>query len=102
MPRTLKLMADYHCWALWGAGDDIGNIDPATLPLTEDTRRALASWIERYDQTLDWSDPGNSPPMPVEFWESFRAEGRQLLHRLREELGPGFTVVGHPPHVAVD
>lgn len=98
--RRIKLMADYHCWALWEAGEkEVGNIDPATLPLSEATRRALAAWVESYDRTLNWDDPGGSHGQTPEFLEAFRCEGGRLLLRLREELGPDFEVVGDPEHV---
>lgn len=99
--RRIKLMADYHCWALWEAGgQEVGNIDPASLPLSEATRHDLAAWVESYDRTLNWDDPGGPDGQTPEFLEAFGREGARLLLRLREELGPDYEVVGFPDGVA--
>ena len=93
MAKRIKLMADYDCWPLWGMEDDaIGNIDPATLPLTPETLDRLSRWAETFDSWLDRADPANSPPVSQADLDAFEREGRDLWSRLGEELGDGFEI----------
>jgi len=59
-------MPDYECWPLWRDGDEIGNVDPASLPITSDLHDRLVGWAKRFDETLDRDDPVSSgfPPQP--------------------------------------
>ena len=83
----MRLMADYECWRLWDA-EDVGNIDPEKLPLSEPLKRALAAWSAAYDATLNRDDPVASGfPSPAAK-AAFEAEGERLLECLRAEL-PG-------------
>ena len=96
MVRHLKFMADYHCWPLWhgdGSGE-VGNIDPATLPISDALKAALLVWPEQIDNALDWDYPPDTV-WPGGFWTNFNAEGRELAARLRAELGPGYQVEEH-------
>lgn len=91
--RRLRLMADYGCWPLWGMdGDDIGNIDPATLPLTPETRERLDRWAQSFDAMLDLDDPASSRFASPGDVARFEAEGRALWAALRLELGEGCEV----------
>ena len=52
--RRLKLMADYGCHPLWGTVDpEIGDLDPASLPLSAALVADLAAWAEGFEATLD-------------------------------------------------
>lgn len=82
---TIKLMADYDCWALWGV-TEIGNIDPETLPLCDATKRNLRDWADAYSATLNRNDPAASGFETPEAEAAFDQEGRRLLACLRNEL----------------
>lgn len=93
MARRIKLIADHDCWPLWGLdGDDIGNIDPAGLPLGNATLERLKRWAETYDSWLDRADPADTPPPSADALEAFEAKGRALWKQLRQELGPAFEI----------
>ncbi|MEH1929068.1 MAG: hypothetical protein V7K14_17310 [Nostoc sp.] len=48
-------MADYGCYPLWWvSSDEIGNIDPETLPLSQETIKRLEKWEEIYNAKLNW------------------------------------------------
>ena len=95
--RTVKLMCDYDCHPLWEASaGEVGNIDPESLPITGDLRRALADWSSRYDDTLDRDDPRSSGFSSDKEEATFKSDGLALAVRLRKELGPNYAVVVHP------
>lgn len=86
-------MADYDCSPLWGMdADDIGNIDPADLPLSTETLARLTRWSKEFDARLNRADPANSPPPPPDAQERFEREGDALWRQLQIELGTGFEV----------
>lgn len=92
--RRLKLMADYGCHPLWGTVDpEIGDIDPASLPLSAGLVAALAGWAAGFDATLDPDDPAAAGFASAEAEAAFRAEGERLAARLSAELGPDFEIV---------
>lgn len=91
--RTLKLMPDYECWPLWEEGE---NLDPATLPLSKTLQGRLLAWATVFDGSLDWDDPGHSPPMAPEVKAAFLEEGRRLAEDLAEELGAGWRILSWP------
>ncbi|MDD7912017.1 hypothetical protein PUV47_18960 [Pseudovibrio exalbescens] len=78
-------MADYDCWPLWGVSN-IGNIDPATLPLSSVLEKDLLNWARQYDATLNRSDPVQSGFRTREEAQAFNEEGWALWERLRVEL----------------
>jgi hypothetical protein len=54
MAIKIKLMADYGCDPLWWAdADKVGNIDPAKLPLSQETINHLRKWATAYNATLN-------------------------------------------------
>jgi len=95
MAIKIKLMADYGCYPLWWAeGEMVGNIDPATLPLRDETVRGLINWATAYSQTLNWADPANSPGFPsLKDEAAFEREGISLWKQLRQELEPAYEVI---------
>jgi broad specificity phosphatase PhoE len=94
MSKKIILMTDYGCDPLWWKEPDIvGDIEPESLPLSENTIARLHQWASQYDARLDWDDPGNSPiPSPEELAQ-FEAEGLNLWQQLREELAPDYEVL---------
>ena len=89
-------MCDYDCHPLWEASPgEVGNIDPASLPITTDLRIALVAWSLRFDETLNRDDPRLSGFASEKEEASFKSEGFSLAERLRNELGPDYAVVVH-------
>jgi hypothetical protein len=94
MAVKIKLMPDYGCEPLWWSGDGrVGNIDPATLPLSQETISRLDDWADSYSAGLNWDDPYNSPPLTQEELDNFEAEGISLWKQLRQELSPHYEVL---------
>lgn len=95
--RRFKLMADYDCHPLWGMVDpEIGDVDPASLPLSKELVADLAAWAAAYDATLDRDDPAASGFATPTAEAAFRAEGARLAGRLSAELGAGYEIVFVP------
>lgn len=92
--RTLKLMADYGAWPLWDSEAPEYNVDPKTLPLSEETKRRLVAWAQVYDATLNQEYPPDSAFPSQEAERAFRREGSLLMQQLRSELGSDYEVVG--------
>jgi len=97
--RQVKVMPDYHCWPLWHAGGGIGNIDPASLPLSPALRADLLTWADAFDATLDPADPASSGFASAEALGRFDHWGRSLAERVAKELSGThrvlyFSVVG--------
>lgn len=91
--RRLKLMADYDCLPLWGTeAEEIGEVDPADLPISADLVADLGRWADAFDATLDRDDPARSGFGSPEATAAFRAEGERLANRLRAELGEGWSI----------
>lgn len=91
--RSIKLMPDYQCYPLWDMNvDEYGDIDPATLPISNLLCSQLIDWACAYDQTLNNRDPLNSGFFTVKQKNAFETEGRRLAMRLTEELGHEFVV----------
>ena len=79
-------MPDYDCFPLWDMTDNEGNIDPATLPLTSDTKNRLAKWAIQYDQTLNLEDPLSSGFPNKQEEQAFEEEGLALWKCVKSEL----------------
>ena len=91
--RTIKLMADYHCFPLWEVpGDCVGNIDPDSLPLSDSLKTKLLNWADIYDATLNMEDPARSGFLSIGDAEDFEAQGMALVDQIVEELGSDFKV----------
>ncbi len=94
MAVKIKLMADYGCDPLWWAdADKVGNIDPAILPLSQETISRLRKWADDYNATLNWQDPANSLDLSEEAEATFEEEGISLWKQLQTELAPNYQVV---------
>ncbi len=87
-------MADYGCDPLWWAdADKVGNIDPAKLPLSQETINRLKNWASDYNASLNWQDPANSPDLSPEAEAAFEEEGINLWKQLQIELAPNYQVI---------
>lgn len=85
-------MADYDCWPIWEDGPEVGNVDPAHLPIDQDLRERLVDWQRQYNATLDRNDPSESGFDSTEAEARHHAEGRRLAADLRAELGESVLV----------
>ncbi|MDV3349815.1 hypothetical protein D0962_21105 [Leptolyngbyaceae cyanobacterium CCMR0082] len=92
--RTLKLMADYDCFPLWEILDnDLKNIDPSDLPLSNKLRNSLKIWSDKYNATLNYDDPINSGFESEIDEQKFEQEGEALFKFLKKELGREFRII---------
>jgi hypothetical protein len=92
--QTIKLMADYQSYPLWWAGGQrFGDIDPATLPISQELIDALLAWADRFDANYNSSDPAQSGFDSSDAASQFDGEGLQLWSRLRDELPSEYKIV---------
>lgn len=92
--RTIKLMADYDSFPLWEASPDtVGNIDPASLPISDELKFRLGAWAASYDATLNADDPLESGFATPQAEHAFEQEGVEIADQLRAELGADYEVV---------
>lgn len=84
MGKRLKLMADYDCWPLWDL-DSPGNVDPATLNLSEQLQSDLTAWSATYNNILN-RDSGKASFSSEEHELTFNQKGYNLLAALKREL----------------
>lgn len=91
--KTIKVMPDYHCWPLWNAGGEIGNIDPALLPISEDLRSALLEWADVFDAILVTENPAASEFASEEARAEFDRHGRELARQVAKELSGSHHVL---------
>lgn len=92
--RTLKLMADYQCFPLWEASPgEVGNVNPASLPISSVLQSQLMDWADVYDGTLNLENPACSGFMDTNAKAVFNMQGIRLADQLRNELGPEYVVV---------
>ena len=91
--RTIKLMPDYQCHPLWEASPGmVGNIDPATLPISRELVARLAEWARLYDATLNVDDPVQSGFKHDAEKQAFIDVGNRLAEALQAELGDSYLV----------
>src|ERR1051326_5866493 len=93
--RTIRVLADYHCHALWIAdGSRYENIAPRSpeLGLSESLVDELDRWASEYTATLRGDDPLASGFESESAENDFIARGRILASRLKRELGVSWTV----------
>ncbi len=96
MTINIKLMADYFSHPLWGLDDDnIGDINPQELPLSQETIAKLEQWSQIYNNILNWNDPASSGFKTQEDRQNFEKKGIELWENLRQELGQGYNVKYH-------
>jgi hypothetical protein len=94
MAEKIKLMADYGCYPIWWASSGkAGDIDPETMPLSEETVSRLEKWADIYDAKLNWEDPNSSGFSSLEAKAAFEQEGISLWKQLQKELVPDYEVI---------
>jgi hypothetical protein len=93
--RSVRILADYYCFALWVA-DESGyeNIAPSAqeIGLSEPLARDLDHWAAEYSATLREDDPVNSGFESEAAENDFYARGYQLASRVKRELGESWQV----------
>ena len=94
--RKIKVMADYQCWPLWEASPGkFGDIDPASLPISDSLRAELLEWKKRFDSILNLDDPASSRFPDAAAEQEFKRMGAALAERLQQELGAGYEVISY-------
>ncbi|AMX02837.1 hypothetical protein [Microbulbifer thermotolerans] len=91
MVKNLKLMPDYECFALWDI-DSTDNINPASLPISEDLKKRIEKWQDVYDATLNEVDPTSSGFESPDAEQAFDIEGRAIWEELKNELGRSYNI----------
>ncbi|WP_047302582.1 hypothetical protein [Pseudomonas fluorescens] len=91
--KVVKVMPDYQCFPLRSLSpDSIGNVDPEELPISQELKADLMSWVLKYDDTLDEEYPPDSGFSSEEDEAEFNKKGEHLFERLKVEL-KGYVVV---------
>ncbi len=90
----IKLMADYFCYPIWGmTQENMGNIDPKTLPISEELMGDLEDWAKMFDSILDQENPAHSKFLTSDDEQTFETRAFELYQRLRKELGENYSIV---------
>ncbi|MFS7249251.1 MULTISPECIES: hypothetical protein [unclassified Rahnella] len=91
--KIIKLMADYYSFPLWNnSPGEVGNIDPESLPLSDELKERLNNWSEKYDSILNDEDPASSDFATKEDQLTFIHEGGELAKCLQVELGDAYQI----------
>lgn len=91
MVKKLKIMPDYGCFALWDI-DTADNIDPGSLPLSDDLKERIGRWEDAYDSTLNQDDPTASCFESPDEENAFDIEGISIWEEMNNELGESYDV----------
>ena len=91
MAIRIKLWADYGSYPIWGV-DEIDNIAPEELPLSQETIERLNAWQDAYDRTLNQDYPPLSGFPSLQAKLKFKLEAINLWKKLRLELAPDYEV----------
>jgi hypothetical protein len=95
LTRTIRVLADYHCHALWIVdGGRYENTAPRSreLGLSDSLIGDLDRWASEYTATLCDDDPLSSGFESESAESDFIARGRILALRLKQELGVSWSV----------
>lgn len=94
--RVLKLMADYGCFPLWEASPgEVGNVDPRSLPISDQLKERLYNWAESYDAILNMADPASSGFKNKDEEKMFVNDGMIIFRDLSEELEGYAKIIKH-------
>jgi len=92
--RRLKSTADDDRHSPWGRPvDEIGDVDPASLPLSATLVADPARWAATFDATLSRADPARVGFASAQEASAASAEGERRAARRRDELGAGWESV---------
>jgi len=88
--RTLRLSAEYFAHPLWERtpGEAPTDVDPASLPLSDELIEGLRSWNEDF-QDIAQTKYAFATSHERQQWE---ARGRALAQSLRDELGDDYCI----------
>lgn len=67
-------------------------VDLGLPPISNELRRRLEVLVTRYDESMDWADPGGAVRWDAGQCERFNGETSEVLRSLKEELD-GFGVI---------
>jgi hypothetical protein len=85
---SIKVMTDYHCFPLWHYGtDEVGEIEPTSLPISKELSSSLMAWAAEYDATLNENDPASSGFLSSLAESDFIEKGLKLAQELKSALG---------------
>lgn len=92
--KKIKLMADYECYPLWIDSDnEVGNIDPDSLLISDSLKNELNKWSDDYDKTLNSDNPLESGFKTINEEIAFKEKGKYLQEKLQIELGNNYDVI---------
>jgi hypothetical protein len=97
-PYVLRFFFDAGAGVCFWAGNDAARaefgyaVDLDSIPLTAETRAAVGVLMDRYDASFNWDDPGGESLWSPTAENAFFADARQLVDKVREELGPTFEI----------
>lgn len=86
--QAIKVMPEYGCFPLWcNDKDEVGNIDPESLPISSLLASQLNDWAADFEATLNQEYPPKSCFSSKEIEVKFLAKGYELASALKAELG---------------
>ncbi len=78
---------------LWGSpGDDKFAVDLSELPVSQALRDDLENLAALYDTSLNWDYPPDPGPWREPRCRAFNLAVRQVIQRLRQELGQSWRI----------
>lgn len=87
-------MADYYSYPLWNNSvGEVGNINPDSLPISNELKERLNNWADKYDSILNQDDPLQSGFKTKEDEELFIQQGYELAQNLQVELGSEYKII---------
>ena len=90
----IRVAADYYCYPLWHDDEiQVGDIDPADLPLSKALIADLIAWSAAFDATLNEYEPQLTGFPSIEAEAQFYQNGYQLQQRVQKELGSAYTIM---------
>lgn len=94
----LRILPEVECWPTWvRRGNQFDNVDPGSLGISSELAAALRDWSDKWDATYDLKDdPANPKFLSVDVERHFWREGAEMAARLRDELGPDWTIEYDP------
>jgi hypothetical protein len=86
--QAIKVMPEYGCFPLWHNDEnEVGNIDPDSLPISSLLVSQLNEWAADFEATLNQEYPPDSGFNKKETEVIFLTKGYELASALKAELG---------------